>query len=154
MPYPPIDVTAMWSKTSDSLVTLVDYIPDDKLNWSPREHLWNFKGLLIHTITVRHNWLENAVGDGAETPNVLAEAQAKDAIREHLQRSWERVERFMSGQAKLHTVYEGAHPDGVHYSLTGHWIAYHLLEHDIHHRADIFHYLALLGIEHPDVGTP
>jgi len=33
-------------------------------------------------------------------------------------------------------------------------IAYHLLEHDIHHRADIFHYLALLGIEHPQVETP
>jgi uncharacterized damage-inducible protein DinB len=37
---------------------------------------------------------------------------------------------------------------------TGHWIAFHLLEHDIHHRADIFHYLALLGIETPSVGTP
>jgi len=30
--------------------------------------------------------------------------------------------------------------------VTGDWIAFHLLEHDIHHRADIFHYLALLGI--------
>jgi uncharacterized damage-inducible protein DinB len=39
-------------------------------------------------------------------------------------------------------------------TVTGHWIAFHLLEHDIHHRADIFHYLALLGIETPDVGTP
>jgi uncharacterized damage-inducible protein DinB len=37
---------------------------------------------------------------------------------------------------------------------TGHWIAFHLLEHDIHHRADVLHYLALLGVEHPDVGTP
>ena len=36
----------------------------------------------------------------------------------------------------------------------GHWLAFHALEHDIHHRADIFHYLAMLGIETPDVGTP
>ena len=34
------------------------------------------------------------------------------------------------------------------------WIAFNLLEQDIHHRSDIFHYLALLGIEHPEVGTP
>lgn len=154
MPHPPIDVTAMWSKTNDAIVALVDYIPDDKLDWSPQEGLWNFKGTLIHTISVRHNWLASAVKDGEETPNVLALAQTKEGIREHLDRSWARLERFVLDQAKLHTVYEGAHPDGEHYSLSGHWIAYHLLEHDIHHRADIFHYLALLGIEHPDVGTP
>jgi uncharacterized damage-inducible protein DinB len=38
--------------------------------------------------------------------------------------------------------------------FNGHWLAYHLVEHDIHHRADIFHYLALLGIEHPQLETP
>ena len=30
--------------------------------------------------------------------------------------------------------------------MTEHWIAFHLLDHDIHHRADVVHYLALLGI--------
>jgi uncharacterized damage-inducible protein DinB len=43
---------------------------------------------------------------------------------------------------------------GEPYSFSGHWLAYHLLEHDVHHRADIFAYLALLGIEHPQVETP
>ena len=42
----------------------------------------------------------------------------------------------------------------VNEEVNGHWIAFHLLEHDIHHRSDIFHYLALLEIEHPEVGTP
>ena len=32
----------------------------------------------------------------------------------------------------------------------GHWIAFHLLEHDIHHRADILHYLALLDVAVPE----
>ena len=47
-----------------------------------------------------------------------------------------------------------AYPDGNREQKPGHWIAFHLLEHDIHHRADIFHYLALLEIEHPQIGTP
>ena len=47
-----------------------------------------------------------------------------------------------------------AYPDGNRERKLGHWIAFHLLEHDIHHRADIFHYLALLEIEHPEIGTP
>ncbi len=60
------------------------------------------------------------------------------------------MRRFFSDPERLAAEYEafrGDHP-------TGHWIAFHLLEHDIHHRADIFHYLALLGIEHPQIGTP
>jgi len=31
--------------------------------------------------------------------------------------------------------------------VSGHYIAAALFEHDIHHRADILHYLALLGVE-------
>jgi hypothetical protein len=31
-------------------------------------------------------------------------------------------------------------------TIDGHWIAFHLQEHDIHHRADVLHHLALLGI--------
>ena len=36
----------------------------------------------------------------------------------------------------------------------GHWLAFHGLEHDVHHRADIFFYMALLGIEHGFIETP
>lgn len=36
----------------------------------------------------------------------------------------------------------------------GHWVAFHLLEHDLHHRAEILLYLALLGIETPQVWVP
>ena len=58
--------------------------------------------------------------------------------------------RSSATEAKLDATYD----DDRGAMVTGHWIAFHLLEHDIHHRADIFHYLALLGIETPDVGTP
>ena len=58
---------------------------------------------------------------------------------------------FLGDTSKLDASYED---DPAYPPVSGHWIAFHLLEHDIHHRADIFHYLALLGIETPDVGTP
>lgn len=150
MPYPPIDVTGQWKKTNDAIVSLVDYIPDDKLNWSPREGLWNFKGILIHTIMVRDNWLANAVRDGEPTPNVLELAQTKDGIREQLARTWARVERWVSDPAKLDTVYEGEWArEG--FALSGHELAFGQLEHAIHHRADLHHYLRELAI---DPGEP
>ena len=158
--FPPIDVTAQWGRLNDSIVTLVDYVPDDKLDWSPRLELWNFRGILLHTIVVRDNWLGSLRRDGAtslDEPEAIGSfirsTRSKADIQRELRRSWDRLGRFLSDPRKLDAVYERRRDD-QDYSYSGHWIAFHLLEHDIHHRADIFHYLALLSIEHPDVGTP
>jgi uncharacterized damage-inducible protein DinB len=149
----PLDIVPYWSRLNDGIIRLVDYIPDDKLNWSPQPGLWNSKGILIHIISVRHSWLARDVQDGQETPDVLREAQTKDAIKQHLGVSWQRVERFLSNREQLAATYTGDDPNDPR-TYDGHWIAFHLLEHDLHHRSDIFHYLALLGVEHPEVGTP
>ena len=149
-----LDIVPFWGRMNDGMIRLVDYIPDDKLNWSPRPDLWNFKGILIHICTGRHNWLTRDVRDGQRAPDVIREAQSREEIKRHLGLSWKRLQRFLSDKDQLAATYEAQHEDGSQYTHTGDWIAYHLLEHDIHHRADIFHYLALLGIEHPDVGTP
>ena len=158
--FPPLDVTAQWGRLNDSIVTLVDYVPDDKLDWSPQPDLWNFHGILLHTVMTRDNWLGSLLKDGAtslEEPEAIGSfirsTRSKADIQRELRRTWDRLGRFLSDPLKLDAVYEGSRVD-VEYSYSGHWIAFHLLEHDIHHRADIFHYLALLGIEHPDVGTP
>jgi uncharacterized damage-inducible protein DinB len=144
-----LDIVPFWGRMNDALIALADYVPDDKLNWSPKPELWNFKGIFIHIAMARHNWLTRDVKDGEQSPDVIREAQNKQGIKNHLRLSWERLERFLASPEKLAAIY-----DGESSKITGHWIAFHLLEHDIHHRADIFHYLALLGIEHPDVGTP
>ena len=151
--YPPLDIADQWPKLNEQLVALVDCVPDDKLDWSPRPELWNFKGILLHFSLARHNWLGNTVRDGEPAPDVLRDGQTKEGMKEQLRLSWGRLERFLSDPAKLSATYEGVYYGEPH-RFTGHWIAYHLLEHDIHHRADIFHYLALLGIEHPQVETP
>jgi uncharacterized damage-inducible protein DinB len=149
---PPLDIADQWPKLNEQLVGLVDVIPDDKLNWSPKRELFNLRGILLHIPLARHNWL-NRVGDGEQAPDVLREGQTKEGAKRHLRLSWERLERFIADPGKLDAVYEAPYY-GEERTFTGHWIAYHLLEHDIHHRADIFHYLALLGIEHPNVETP
>jgi uncharacterized damage-inducible protein DinB len=164
--YPPLDLTAQWSRLNDGLIDLVDYIPDDKMNWSPREDLYNFRGILLHVALSRHGWLGSTVQDGEQVAgssdiptivrHVIGEGQTKDGIKEQLRLSWQRLERFLSQPDKLAATYRDWPDveDDRHEEHTGHWIAFHLLEHDVHHRADVFHYLALLGIEHPEVETP
>ena len=146
--FPPLDIAAQWGRMNDTIIRLVDHIPNDKLDWSPRPDLWNFKGILIHIIGVRHGWVAGRADPG-RWERIIREAQRKDAIKQHLASSWDVVAGFVSSAEKLAGTYDD---EGT--AVTGHWIAFHLLEHDIHHRADIFHYLALLGIETPAVTTP
>lgn len=149
MTSPQLEISPMWARFNESLIALVDRIPDDKMNWSPRPDLWNFRGILLHIAGVRDGWLGHTVQDGEEIPNIYLTVRSKDEIQAAYSRTWQRLDRFLADPSKLSVTYddEGA-------PVTGHWIAFHLLEHDIHHRADIFHYLALLEIDPGDVGTP
>jgi uncharacterized damage-inducible protein DinB len=150
--FPPLDVVPFWSGLNDQLIELLDVIPDDQMNWSPKPELWNFRGILIHINNTRHNWLNSVVKDGQPTPDVLQQGQTREGLREQFGVSWARLERFLSDPARLDAMYEDDWDGSVR--LSGHWIACHLFEHDVHHRADVFHYLALLGIEHPQVSAP
>jgi uncharacterized damage-inducible protein DinB len=145
-----LDILPIWARLNDGLIRLVESVPDDKLDWSPKPGLYTFRRILQHIANARDVWLER-MGDGAETPHVdqatVTKAQMQDAYR----RTWARLEPVMRDHAML----AGMHGGGRNYAqVSGHWIAFHLLEHDVHHRADVFHYLALLGIVTPDVDTP
>ena len=145
-----LEIMDRWRSLNDTLLTLIDRIPDDKLDWSPREDLWGFRTILSHVSSTRQNWL---TPDGVDREEALATVESRHHVRDKLRESWVRVERFLAEQRYLDRVYEGSR-EGVEYSYSGHWIAFHLLEHDVHHRADVLHYLALLNIEHPEVETP
>jgi uncharacterized damage-inducible protein DinB len=144
-----LDIVPVWARFNEELIRLVDFVPDDKMNWSPKPELWNFRGILMHIAATRDNWLKGAVQDGIEAPDVYGTARTRLDFQEAYRRTWGRLERFLSNPQQLDATYD--YDDGP---VSGHWIAFHLLEHDIHHRADILHYLALLGIETPGVGTP
>ncbi len=144
-----LDIVPFWARLSEGMIRLVDYIPDDKLDWSPKPELWSFRGILFHIASARDTWLTRDVRDGAGAPDVVRTVQTKAEIQDALLRTWKRLEAFLRDAPKLNATYTTPWE-----TANGHWIAFHALEHDIHHRADIFHYLALLGIEHPEVGTP
>jgi uncharacterized damage-inducible protein DinB len=145
---PGLDIVPVWRRFNDTLIRLVDYVPEDKINWSPKPELWNFRGILIHIAGARDGWLTRTVKDG-DDQQIYQTVRSKDDIKAAYASTWKRLEAFASDRAKLDAMY-----DDEGWQVSGHWIAFHLLEHDIHHRADILHDLALLGIETPDVGTP
>jgi len=141
----PLDITSYWPEVHQHVLHILDIIPEDKLNWTPKPELWNSRGILIHIADARDNWLTRDVKDGQDVPSIWTTVKTKDDIRREHERSFARLQRFLGNGEQLDKTYTSTW-DGRPFS--GHWIAYHLLEHDIHHRAELLQRLALLDIDH------
>lgn len=143
--HPRLDITPHWDSVQEHLVHIVDLVPDDRMDWSPKAELWNFRGILIHASDARDRWMTRDVKDGEPYPNIWATARSKDDLKRELKRSYSRLQRFLASQVQLDATYTS---DWDARKYDGHWIAFHLLEHDIHHRAELLQRLALLDVEH------
>jgi uncharacterized damage-inducible protein DinB len=141
----PLAITPHWQSVHDDLVRIIDLVPDGKMNWSPKNGLWNFRGILIHVSDARDIWMTRDAKDGEPHPNIWTTARSKEDLKREMERTFTRLQRFLANQAQLDKTYTSAW-DGRPYD--GHWIAFHLLEHDIHHRAELMQRLALLDVEH------
>ena len=82
MSYPPLDITPVWARFNESLIALVDRIPDDQMNWSPKPELWNFRGILLHIADARDNWMRDQIKDGEEPPNVWLTVRSKLEVQD------------------------------------------------------------------------
>ena len=143
---PPLDISRYWDPIQSDLLRIVDLLPDDKLDWSPRADLWNSRGILIHVSDARDQWLTRDVQDGEPYPNIWTTARTREDLKRELDRSFARLGRFLANRAQLDAVYVDARDRQR--TFNGHWIAFHALEHDVHHRAELLQRLALLDIPH------
>jgi uncharacterized damage-inducible protein DinB len=140
-----LDIVPMWTRLNEQLIRLVEQIPEEHLDWSPRSEMWSFRRLFGHMAEAREQWMTRAINDGA--PNYVGQrVLSKDEIRDALRETWERIERTFADQAKLDAAYKDQWWDKAP-MYNGHWVAFHLLEHDIHHRADMVVYAELLGLD-------
>lgn len=149
-PFPALEISPYWRGVHDDIVRIAGLIPEDRMNWTPKEDLWNFRGILVHVADARDGWLSDrpgGVGDGDGYPNIWTTVRTTSDLVRELERSFARLERFLRNPAQLAATYEETW-QGETSTYTGHWIAFHLLEHDIHHRAELMQRMALLGIEH------
>jgi uncharacterized damage-inducible protein DinB len=148
--FPQLDISPYWESVQEHLMRIVDLVPGDKFDWTPKDDLWNFRGILIHIADARDGWLadgRHGVQDGEPYPNIWMTARTRDDLRREMARTFARVERFLRNQSQLDGTYVEEW-EGQTYTRNGHWVAFHLLEHDIHHRAELLQRLALLDIVH------
>ncbi|HXK33687.1 MAG TPA: hypothetical protein VNM91_06735 [Dehalococcoidia bacterium] len=66
-PFHALHISPYWRGVHDDIVRIVSLVPEDRMNWTPKEDLWNFRGILIHIADARDRWLSDGpggVGDG------------------------------------------------------------------------------------------
>jgi uncharacterized damage-inducible protein DinB len=150
--YVALEIGGFWEDLNDHLLELLGCIPDAQLDWTPGGDAWTLRFLILHIAGARYHWLANAVKDGSTLPPSFREARTKGELASHLRESWARIARFISDPARLDATYEPPPHDPDYLDpaeFNGHYIAYHRLVHDVHHRADLLGYLATLGLELP-----
>ncbi len=138
----PLNIASYWDAVQNDLLAIVDLIPEGQMGYSPIPEMWNFQGLLLHVADAREGWLSEDIGDGNEDIDIWKNVRSRDEIRSALEQTYRRLQAFLSNQSQLDAQYKSEWRD-----FDGHWVAFHLLEHDIHHRAHMLHYLAMLDVD-------
>jgi hypothetical protein len=147
--YPPLDVTPIWSRLNDELIEIVDLFGDEHINWSPDRTRWNARGILLHCVIGRFGISGAVIEDAKPNPDILKEGQTLAGLKLQLQASWQRVAQFVGDDRLLAGEYDVPYADKSA-KLSGHWLAFGLLEHDIHHRGELLGLLDLLEVEHAE----
>jgi uncharacterized damage-inducible protein DinB len=147
--YPRIDIVRHWRTTNNHLIGLVDLIPEDKYHWSPREGEWDFQMVLSHLNIARYfGPIIEGLDHGALLSEAVRGSQTKEGMKEELAKSWDVLAEFLADQRRLDAVYENTADDYANEpeKYDGHYIAYHRLAHDLHHRGTVIDYLGQLGV--------
>ncbi|MEE9552701.1 MAG: DinB family protein [candidate division Zixibacteria bacterium] len=128
-----------------------DVTPDDKLDWTPGDNMITLGNIFMHIAEASDWWISEIIDGKGCTDYTPCPSVPKAEIAVMLDNHWKRLEAFF---ARAPEVLEGEYDMskyGRDRKVNGYWIFLHLLEHDIHHRSQINHYLRILGIKPPKI---
>ena len=140
-----------WGVVRRGLVRALDSLADEQLDFVPREGLWSLGTVARHIAVAEEGWFRYVVireRDG--WPDYAVEDYPTvESIKGLLADVRARTVAYLEGidVADVDRVIET--PWGEKLSIRE--IVWHVLEHEIHHRGEIYLMLGLLGMEAPDV---
>jgi len=142
-----------WAEVRVALIQALDKLDDVQLDFVPREGLWSLRQVLVHISDVEEGWfrfrIEGKYNSWAEIGIEQANYPTVESIKQLLADVHVRTDNY------LKTIKVEDLGNVVSLSLiektTVNWIIWHVLEHEIHHRGEVFLMLGLLGLEGPDI---
>ena len=133
------------------LMKALQIAPDDKLDWAPARDMITLGNNFMHIAEASDWWISAVMDDKKYTDYTPCPSLPKPEIETMLEDHWKRLEDLFSRSPEAFEREYDMRRFKRDKSVTGEWIFLHLLEHDIHHRSQINHYLRILGIKPPRI---
>jgi len=140
-----------WKSVRQGLYEALDLLTDEQLAFTPREGLWSLGTVACHIANAEDGWFRYiATGELDEWPPMEEKRYTTIAsVKALLEETHAYTLAYLEGleaadlERKV-TTFWGA-------ELSIRWIIWHVLEHEISHRGEIYLMLGLMGMEAPDV---
>ena len=114
-----LDILPSWRNLNDMLIELVDCVPDDKIDWSPKPELWSFHHIFQHLSEAREQWMNRAIADAETDIGAYENVHSKEEIKTALRLTWTRIERVFNDQTRLDTTYRDRYSEQQRRSGSG-----------------------------------
>ena len=142
-----------WAHVRSGLYAALDSLTDEQLPFVPRRGLWSLGMTVCHIADTEDSWFQCAMAPRADVwpkARYMPEAYGTvAALKALLSEVHARTEAFLSGLDEAGMGRTIRLPWGAEVSLS--WITWHILEHETHHRGEVYLMLGLMGMEAPDV---
>jgi uncharacterized damage-inducible protein DinB len=140
-----------WKTVRRDLHRALDLLSDEQLAFVPREGLWSLGKVARHIAEAEEGWFRHVVSQELpEWPQLRDEDYPTvESIKAVVTEIHSRTEAYLVTLDEASLERAIATPWGEEITLG--WIVWHVLEHEIHHRGEIYLMLGLMGMEAPEV---
>jgi uncharacterized damage-inducible protein DinB len=124
-------------------------VPSDKLEWRHAEDVFSCGDLARHIAAVgRYTFAENVLGRPSRYPGCGPElAEGHDNVIAFMERMHRETVAMLKELKPEDLAGKGLSPQGV--PVTAWKLLRAMIEHEVHHRGEMYVYLALLGVPRP-----
>jgi uncharacterized damage-inducible protein DinB len=140
-----------WETVRRGLLEALDLLTDEQLVFVPREGLWSLGKVARHIAEAEEGWFRHVVhGELPVWPEFTDEAYPTvDSIVTLLTEVHDRTASYLAtvDVENLDRIVDTPWDEGIPLR----WIVWHVLEHEVHHRGEIYLMLGLMGMNAPEV---
>jgi uncharacterized damage-inducible protein DinB len=141
-----------WAKVRHGLLQALDMLSDTQLDFVPRSGMWSLGTVARHVANAEEGWFRYAVTrELAEWPADYStdDYPTVESVKALLVQVHQRTEMLLTAVDITDLDRMREMPWGEKLSLRQ--VTWHVLEHEIHHRGEIYLMLGMMGLEAPDV---
>jgi uncharacterized damage-inducible protein DinB len=145
-------VFSHWKQVRGDLLSTIDKFEDEELSFAPFESSWSAGQIMLHIGDAEEGWFRRVVSrEIDEWPDYnLDKYPTTESIKAKLDEIHDRTEDLLDS-LELDDLDRVIQSPWSEYRFSLGWIIWHVLEHEIHHRAELSLILGLLGREGLDV---